>query len=130
VKRSLQLADVIILAGEPTVEVAAELAAATLAELTGCALVAVATRHGILLAARPRQQVLVPPGDIERVAAEAYASLIRDGGVLVSRSATSAAFGSPLAEYTSCADVQCSRASSKSPRCRATSPSTTRTSAS
>ena len=95
----LQLADVIILGDEPTVEVAAGRAAATLAELTGCALVAVGvTNRGILLAARPGQQVLVPPGDVGQVAAEAYESLLRDGGVLVSRSATSAAFGSPLAE--------------------------------
>jgi hypothetical protein len=56
------------------------------------------TNQGILLAARPYQQMLVPLGDVGRVAAEAYESLIRDGGVLVSRSASSAAFGSPPAE--------------------------------
>lgn len=125
-----QLADVIILGSEPSVEAAAMTAKATLTELTGCALVVVGvTGRGILLATRPDHQVLAPPGDVTRVAVAAYESLLRDGGVLLSRSATSAAFGSPLAEWSSCAEVHRSRASSTSPRCQAKSPSTTSTSA-
>jgi hypothetical protein len=94
-----QLADVIILGSEPNVVAAAVRAAATLAELTGCALVAVeVTGRGILLAARARRQVLVPPGDIGQVAGAAYESLLRGEGIAVSRSSSSAAFGSPLAE--------------------------------
>jgi hypothetical protein len=92
-----QLADVIILGDEPSLGMAAVSAAATLAELTGCALVAVeVTGLGILLAARRGPPVLVPAGDVTLVAVAAYASLLRGGGVLASRSASSAVLGSPL----------------------------------
>jgi hypothetical protein len=95
----LQLADVIILDGEPTVEAAVERTDATLAELPGCALVVVeVSGKGILLAARPRQKMLVPLGDVELIAVSAYESLLLDAGALLSRSASSAALGSPLAE--------------------------------
>jgi hypothetical protein len=94
-----QLADIIILGAEPSLEAAAVSAAATLAELTGCALVAVEVPgSGVLLATRPSQRVLAPPGDVMRTAVAAYESLLREGGVLLSRSVSSAALGSPLAE--------------------------------
>jgi hypothetical protein len=97
--RRCQLADVIVYRGEPTVEAATGLAEATLAELTGCVLVVVeVTGEGVLLAARPDQLVIVPPRDIMRVATEAYDSLLRGEGVLLSRLTSSAALGSSLAE--------------------------------
>ncbi len=97
--RRCQLADVVIYSRAPSVEAASELAAVTLAELTGCVLVAAeVTGQGVLLAARPDQRALTPPGDVTQVAVAAYESLLRGNGVLVSRSAISAAFGSPLLE--------------------------------
>lgn len=96
---NLQLADIIVLHGEPSAEVAAGRATATLAELPGCALVVIEViGRGVLLAARPCQRVLVPLGDVELIAVSAYESLLLDAGVLASRSSSSAVFGSPLTE--------------------------------
>jgi hypothetical protein len=93
-----QLADVIIRPAQPTLVVAAELAARTLAELPGCVLVAMeVARRGVLLAARPGQRVLVQEGDVVTLAVAAYESLVRGDGILASRSPTAATFGSPLA---------------------------------
>ncbi|TCO50876.1 hypothetical protein EV192_113257 [Actinocrispum wychmicini] len=125
---SPQLADVIIHADEPTVVAAADLAIATLAELTGCVVVAVGVAgQGVLLAARPDQRMFVPTNDIVRVAVAAYVSLVDGGDLRSSRLATSAAFGSPLAEYVLMAVDQFDRASATSPRAQATSPSATST---
>jgi hypothetical protein len=95
----LQLADVIVYYGASTLAMAVELAAATLAELTGCALAAVeVTDQCILLMARHDQCVVTSPGDVLQVAVETYKLLLRGNGVLASRSWISASFGSPLVE--------------------------------
>jgi hypothetical protein len=97
--RRCQLADVIVYRGESTVKTATELATTTLAALTGCVLVVVeVTGHGVLLAARPAQRVIVPPREVMQVAIEAYGSLLHGDGNLLRRSASSPVLGSPLAE--------------------------------
>lgn len=127
---SRQLADVIIHAAEPTVVAAADRAAATLAELTGCVVVAVGVAGtGVLLAARRDQHLFVHTNDIVRVAVMAYVSLVAGGDLRSSLSPTSAALGSPLAEYVVMAVDQFSRASVTSPRAQATSPRATWTTA-
>jgi hypothetical protein len=86
-----QLADVVIHPNELTVPAAAARAAAILAELPGCALVAVGVAgRVVLLAARPDQPVVVAGDDIVGIALAAYESL------LANRSLSSLTFRSPL----------------------------------
>jgi hypothetical protein len=95
----LQLADVIVHLEEPTLRAAADRVARTLAEYTGCVLVVIGVPGaGVLVAPRSGCLVLVPPGDVIRVAIAAYESLLGGKAFLARRCAVPAALGSPLTE--------------------------------
>ncbi|MFC5109955.1 hypothetical protein [Kibdelosporangium philippinense] len=93
-----RLADVVVRTA-PTRAAANEIAELLLADLPGCVLVVVdVVGAGVLLAARPTQRVLVVPGDVLRIAAVGYESLLRGEGRLESLADSSSALGSPPRE--------------------------------
>jgi hypothetical protein len=82
----LQFADVIVHPDERTLRAAADCAARTLAEYTGCVLVVIGVPGaGVLVAPRSGYPVLMPPGDVIRVAVASYEFLLGGNAFLARR---------------------------------------------